>query len=91
MDLCLPSFISDLSISRAIYTDVEDIVRLRESVVEKSLRPMSSQDIGQTIDEFYIAKLEHTPIGCLRLFVVQSVIDTIELGSLVVLPEYRGQ
>lgn len=83
MDLCLPT--TPLTIHRATHDDVEDVVKLRGSVVENALRPMSRENIEQVIGEFYLGKIEDTPIGCLRLFVVESVTNTLELGSLVVL------
>lgn len=89
MDLCLPT--TTLTIHRATYDDVGDVVRLRENVVENTLRPMSRENIERVIGEFYLGKIENTPIGCLRLFVVESVANTLELGSLVVLRDYRGR
>ncbi len=89
MDLCLPT--TPLTIHRATHDDVEDVVKLRGSVVENALRPMSRENIEQVIGEFYLGKIEDTPIGCLRLFVVESVTNTLELGSLVVLWDYRGR
>lgn len=66
-------------IIQARHSDITDILRLRE-IAWQSLKPLPKCFINGHINQFYVAIIEDTIVGCCRIFKNHSM---YELGSLV--------
>lgn len=80
---------NEIVITEAKIVDIPSIITLR-STAEKDLKPIPESEMLRCISEFSVARVQWIIAGCVRLFSPPSCSGVLELGSLVVYPQYEG-
>lgn len=76
------SLTNHLQLQFATQSNIDDIMRLRDTAPEWSLRPMSTAEISRAIEEFRVVTLASRVIWCCRIF-NNRVERTLEIWSIV--------
>jgi hypothetical protein len=71
-------------IIQAKHSNIDDILHLRK-VAEENLKHLSDSEVANNINQFYLAVIEDTIVGCCRIFETHEI---YELGSLVSLKKW---